>query len=1585
MAGREVTYTVKLNTSDAKTQAAQLSAMFQAELKSIKFEINTDGAKAAGTEIQKTIQQATEAEKQATSAARAAATERGQVARAESQERIQSAKAQSAAQIEEEKRVTAQVKAELQAQAQAAKQQTAQQNTGSKQSGGLNIGGALKGAVAGYLTIQGIRQVAQQATEFAELGTQVRRTEAAFAILSGGTEKAAANLKAITVAGGGAISSLKAMEIADQSLALHLANDAKGFAELTRAGREVALVSPVIHDVQSALTELGLASANQSFRRLDQLGLGVTEVKDKIKELQAANSGLDDSQAFLQASVSLLESKYGKLLDTTAAQASGVERLKVAFTDLWTEVAKGAAGQFVDKAIGNAATGLNDIRGRTNPQDVIDRVPTKIAELQSTHFLDSTAQVGFLKNLEDSLIGVQTAVKNNVPGADELQQRMANLGLAVEHNNFVTNDQIQLLADLTTQYRGLEKAAAAAAQQQKFSPLEQTGAAQAQLDAILKAKQERIDTNLTPIVKLGDNLKDIGIENFFQKIDDGLHNSAELTATANNRLAEYRQQLVSIAQAVGDQNGIATPAQNAQVDAINKTIDGLTEANKLYKDLQDAQAKAAGSDVTRAFDQINRVLAEAKNGVDGFYAGVENGAQEAADKVNYLAEQIAASGQVTPGQQGILDALTAQADTSSLDAITQTLQELNNGAFDAVPGIDAVASSLNSMYDTLAAGGSLTDEQAAQLANLSGGADSTSGSMDALAGVVNALGFDFLNTNTYGAELVNQIINLAIAQGSGAISSEEFAGSMSILTGQILSTAQAAGIATPKLIAMLNALNAVNAASGGGVPGQAGGGIYTGQGPAPGLSPSFVRGQQIAEAAAARAKQQADATDRAKARADAAKAAKEAEAGNKKAANAAQHEFEAAAKATETAFKDVADKLKSALEKVPGLFSASKVTQEDIDIAKGGGKVNYADDFVRRFADLVENKKNQGVSVGDVQAALGKVGIQGSGDPKALLAQLRKSWEDQSLFSNKDNLALINKDAVKDALDLQTKAADGRQNILDYFGASIDAVKEQFKAGDPTIVGAVADELGESQDKNIRDMAEKLKTGGQQMIDKVLELAQASIDKSVAGLDLGDGVSFGGGATTGGVGGISQKIQGVVDDAKSKVQAAASASNFLSGVNLTAASGDVVPITAQITELTLATDIKKPTVTVETQLSVTQTALSGLLTGLTPPGVTIGDVHASADVGATIQSDIADSLALQVDNFKANGSEIMGAIEGGFKGEDKDRGQNTGFGDALFYAVGDGLQARQASFTAQGAQIRTTVAGGFTGSDKDRGQGNPFGDALWHSIGDGIQARQASFTAQGKSVLDTVIGGMSTVSTAADGTVTSSLSTVAESYINDLRNQFGTRAAEVIAIGTTARNQIGIGLNGVAATPEEGGAVQAGPAENFIKMLEGQFKSADFSSLSSIVSSKINGAFAPQKQEVSPGISVFTSAFDFTGMADSATQGLSKAFGTQTDIYLAMGDTAAVFVGNGFSDHDFTGVADNAITQMKNGFDNEVNTAQLVSIGNRIADTVADSFTGRIQSRDLFGGIVAAITASVMNGIADSISGTGATATTGVK
>lgn len=218
---------------------------------------------------------------------------------------------------------------------------------------GGGLAGGLVGGLVGYLGSQGAQQLASQAVALAELGTQARRVEQSFQILSGGAENARRNIQAIQQASNGTVTSLQAIEIGNQAAALGLAKTAEEFENLTRAGKAITLVSPTVKDLGNALTELSLFAANeQSFARADQLGLTASEVKERMAELRAENDQLDGSQAKLAASIQLLNEKYGELLTSSSAGASGLERLRVALAEVRIETAKGPIGQGIDALIG---------------------------------------------------------------------------------------------------------------------------------------------------------------------------------------------------------------------------------------------------------------------------------------------------------------------------------------------------------------------------------------------------------------------------------------------------------------------------------------------------------------------------------------------------------------------------------------------------------------------------------------------------------------------------------------------------------------------------------------------------------------------------------------------------------------------------------------------------------------------------------------------------------------------------------------------------------------------------------------------------------------------------------------------------------------------------------------------------------------------------------------------------------------------------------------------------------------------------------------------------------------------------------
>jgi hypothetical protein len=102
---------------------------------------------------------------------------------------------------------------------------------------------------------------------------------------------------------------------------------------------------------------------------------------------------------------------------------------------------------------------------------------------------------------------------------------------------------------------------------------------------------------------------------------------------------------------------------------------------------------------------------------------------------------------------------------------------------------------------------------------------------------------------------------------------------------------------------------------------------------------------------------------------------------------------------------------------------------------------------------------------------------------------------------------------------------------------------------------------------------------------------------------------------------------------------------------------------------------------------------------------------------------------------------------------------------------------------------------------------------------------------------------------------------------------------------------------------------------------------------------------------------------------------LSSQFDAEDAALTKVGGNIAASIGGGFKGYDFSGAASVAIGSLQLGFQNETNKTQLVSVGNMLANTIHDGFTGRIKSQDWLGTIVSAITAGVMNTVADSLKG----------
>ena len=317
--------------------------------------------------------------------------------------------------------------------------------------GGLGGGlqSALIGGAAGFLTVQGARQIAEQSAAISNMAAESRRAETALIALAGGEREAAAASQSVQAASGGTVTQLEAQRIAAQALSLELAKTPEEFDKLVRAARVTALISPVIHDVASAISEIGLAAANLSYRRLDQLGISVTEVKSRMKELQAANSELTESQAFLTAAQDALIAKGGALINSQAAQATGVEQAAVAWGNLYEQLAL-VASLPIDRLAEIAAIVFRDANVRIGGGDLLDLRDSLLAQAEDTR-INNAQLFGNTFGAEDNVRSLREAAQamgrlnelqnQGIQFADGFAQKLEELARAINASGGATEEQ----------------------------------------------------------------------------------------------------------------------------------------------------------------------------------------------------------------------------------------------------------------------------------------------------------------------------------------------------------------------------------------------------------------------------------------------------------------------------------------------------------------------------------------------------------------------------------------------------------------------------------------------------------------------------------------------------------------------------------------------------------------------------------------------------------------------------------------------------------------------------------------------------------------------------------------------------------------------------------------------------------------------------------------------------------------------------------------------------------------------------------------------------------------------------------------
>lgn len=203
------------------------------------------------------------------------------------------------------------------------------------QQGIAGLASELKSAAAAF----GLMAVAREAFNASQLAADAIRAERALVAFSGSARDAARNLEAVQRATGYAISG---MEASRQAAGLLGTGMVQSTADLERFVRVATTLGAAFAGLSApeAIQELKLTFLNQSIERLDSFGISSGKVRDRIKELQAANKDLNREQAFFIASMEQAEVSMQKLGAAGFDASSGLAEAQAAAVDLRVELGR---------------------------------------------------------------------------------------------------------------------------------------------------------------------------------------------------------------------------------------------------------------------------------------------------------------------------------------------------------------------------------------------------------------------------------------------------------------------------------------------------------------------------------------------------------------------------------------------------------------------------------------------------------------------------------------------------------------------------------------------------------------------------------------------------------------------------------------------------------------------------------------------------------------------------------------------------------------------------------------------------------------------------------------------------------------------------------------------------------------------------------------------------------------------------------------------------------------------------------------------------------------------------------------------
>lgn len=290
-------------------------------------------------------------------------------------------------------------------------------------SGGISGLAAAIGAVG--LTVFA-QQAAAAASAMAEQATQMRRAEFAALSLAGSQAQLNDLLTTYQRVTGGLVTTGEALQQVARLQAIGFADTADELERFVTAARGAAAATG--QNLDYIIGQLQLSIANQSTMRLDQLGLSVSEVNERVADLTSGSAGLSREAAYQQAILDALNEKYGDIAVSSIAAATGSERLGTAMRQASENIASGIGPQ-IDAISGKIADLINWLEIGSQAQESAFVNTNTLVELNN-RVLDLANQWQNASAIMQTMAlgGDPLRIRGAASAVDELREQLVRAG-----------------------------------------------------------------------------------------------------------------------------------------------------------------------------------------------------------------------------------------------------------------------------------------------------------------------------------------------------------------------------------------------------------------------------------------------------------------------------------------------------------------------------------------------------------------------------------------------------------------------------------------------------------------------------------------------------------------------------------------------------------------------------------------------------------------------------------------------------------------------------------------------------------------------------------------------------------------------------------------------------------------------------------------------------------------------------------------------------------------------------------------------------------------------------------------------------